>query len=246
MSKTYFSHEALSNSGIKQILKSPRKFRYWTDTEKADSSDFRIGRALHNIVLEPERPRILLYDQTQTFQSKAGQAFLAANPDSICLTADEYATVSGMAESIASNHSVSRLIASCPVREAEIYGQELTAFGPIKSKAMVDAMSSGLILDLKTTRDDPGDFLWTGKRFGYDIQAAWYRHMAYTHVDGNMREFVFIVVEKNPPYEIALYQTKPETFEKGWEKCAEGIEAYGQCMSLNRWPARDTSVLLEF
>lgn len=247
MSKAYFAREALSNTGIKKIIRSPKKFRHWANNPNADSSDYRIGRGVHNLVLEPENPKILVFHETKTFQSKAGELFLSQNPMSICLTVEEHLTVLNITDSIFSNDPVSRLLKSCPLRELEIYGKEPTTFGSIESKAMVDAMNDGLILDLKTTKDDCEDFEWNGrKKFRYDIQAAWYRHMAEKHYDGKLREFCFIVVEKNPPYEIKVYQTKPETFSAGWSDCEHAIDIYAACKLRNLWPARDTNIVGTF
>lgn len=243
MSQAYFARDALSNSGIKQLLKSPAHFRYWTDNPKTDSAALRIGRALHELILEPAKTTIAVFNQGKSLASKAGEAFIEALPGAIHLTQDEWVTVRAMADSVLSHEKIVSLLGRCQT-ELQIYGQEPSAFGPIDSKAMIDAIAPGLILDLKTTGDDACDFPFAARRYRYDIQAAWYRHMAYTHLDGKLRDFYFIVVEKNPPFGVLIFQAGDEFLSKGLEKCQEAIEIYGQCKALNHWPAYDTREIL--
>lgn len=244
----YFAVEALSNSGIKRLLKSPRHFRHWTDNPKKLTPALRQGQALHAIVLEKNPSKIAVFEGTKkakTLNSQDGAYFLAANEGMICLDLEEWGEVAHWASAISADEKVSRLIASCRT-EVQIYGQEPSAFGPINSKAMLDGINPGLILDLKTTEDDADRFPWTARKYQYDIQAAWYEHMAYTHLDGLRREVYFVVIEKNPPYGILLYEAKPETMQEAWKKCREAIEIYGQCKALNRWDSYDTNEIRQF
>jgi len=241
--KDYFKHEALSNSGIKEILRSPAHYHHWFHNPKDDTPALRMGRALHQKILEPHRnDDVIVFSQTKTFNSKAGEAFLAQYGDShICLTVDENIMVCNMVASLHREVGIMRLIESCR-REVEIYSLMETSHGPIATKVMADALSERLILDLKTTDKSADEFEWEARRWKYDIQAAWYTDRAEAW-DGRPREFHFIVIEKNPPYGILMYEAKDTMIERGREKCREAAETYGRCKALNLWPAYDTRVI---
>lgn len=243
MSKDYFARDALSNSGIKEILKSPAHFRYWTDNPKEDSSAFRVGRAFHMMVLEPEEAtyEIAIFRETKTFNSKAGEAFLLRYPNNICVTLDEYNQASAMYESLKREEKIMSLLGGCR-RELEIYGSRLTSRGAIDTKAMLDAVSQTAIFDLKTTDEPAADFEWTAKRYKYEIQAAWYRERIWAE-DGVWRDFYFIVVEKKPPYGVLLYHAGDDFISRGMIKCDSACEIYAQAKALNAWPSYDTQVI---
>lgn len=41
-----------------------------------------------------------------------------------------------------------------------------------------------------------------------------------------------------------MYKTSDETIAKGWEKCQNAIELYGQAIATNLWPSYDTDTIL--
>lgn len=242
MSKAYFARDALSNSGIKEILKSPAHFRHWSDNPKEASSALRMGQALHAMVLQPGQRPIQVFTGTKTFNSKAGEQFLAAYQDDICLTADEADVVHAMHASLCRETKIMRLLDSC-LKEVEIYGQMQTEFGAIDTKIMADALNQRSIFDLKTTEKSAQDFVWEARKWKYDIQAPWYVDRAYDH-DGFRRDFYFIVCEKKPPYGVLMYQASESFLQFGRESCLKAAEIYGRCKALKLWPSYDTNEIL--
>lgn len=244
MSKAYFARDALSNSGIKEILKSPAHFRHWTDNPKDDTSALRIGRAVHSFILEPDKEdTIVTFGETKTFNSKAGEAFLELYGSThICLTQDERQTVGKIVEALKREVKIIGLIDACR-REVEIYGQEPTTHGMIDTKAMLDAVSQTAIFDLKTTDEPAIDFPWTARKYQYDIQAAWYVDRAFMQ-DGLRRDFYFIVCEKKSPYGVLMYQAGEPFLASGRAKVEKAVEIYGRCKALKLWPSYDTNAIL--
>jgi hypothetical protein len=242
MSKNYFATDALSNSGIKEILKSPAHFRHWTDNPKKSTSAFRIGHGFHAYMQNMERDDVLTFTETKTFDSKAGAAFLEAYPDHICLTLEEKMKVSEMVNAMHRNPKLISILDSCR-KEVEIYGREETEFGPIQTKAMLDAVSATAIYDYKTTDESAREFPWTAKKYRYDIQAAWYQDRAFI-ADGIQRDFYFIVVEKNPPFGILVYQAGELFIQSGRDSARRASNIYAGCKALNLWPAYDTNEIL--
>jgi hypothetical protein len=243
MSNDYFARRALSNSGIKRLLQSPAHFKHYTENPSVDTAAMRQGRALHLLVLQPHLShKIAIFDATKTLASKAGAAFVDANPGKIVLTKDEFDDVLAWCESIGRNSKITRLLDACDV-EHEIYAQVESSYAQIECKAMLDARNDHMILDLKTTEKSAQEFVWEARKYMLDVQAAWYQFMAKKE-DGRHRDFFFVVVEKNPPYGVLIYKAGDEFLAKGWEKCKNAIEIYGQAIVTNLWPSYDSDTIL--
>lgn len=232
-SRDYYAVKALSNSGIKQILKSPAHFKLWESEQKKPTDAMRVGTALHSYVLDGVRSFPIYTGSTKTLNSKEGDAFLKLHPNG--LTRDEHDQVVRMGESLLANVKLRGLIENSD-REVAIYGSEETEHGEVPTKALLDIVAPRAILDIKTTSDFATDFKWNARKYGYDIQAAWYRHMAYQHFAGPVKEFFFVVVESKPPYGVMLYQAGEETVNAALDRCMDAVQIYGKCLATGEWP----------
>lgn len=245
----YFKVDALSNSGIKEIIKSPQHFKVWTETPKKTTDAMRIGTALHSYVLDEKRNFPIFSGETKTLKSKAGDAFLAYHPDG--LTMDEWIQVRAMGEAILAEKKLAALISGSK-REFEIYGQEMVKIlredgsedwvkTPVKAK--IDAMTSTAILDIKTTSECALLFPYQLRKYNYDVQSHWYPWMAETFHDGTPRDFYFIVVESMPPYGVLMFKAV-DARASGKLKSEKGMSLYAQSRASNRWPSYNTNDIL--
>ena len=63
------------------------------------------------------------------------------------------------------------------------------------------------IMDLKTTGSaKPEDFVKNAYKYGYHRQAYWYSYGYEQCFKEEPKGFVFIVVEKEPPYEVCVFE----------------------------------------
>ena len=83
-----------------------------------------------------------------------------------------------------------------------------------------------VVVDYKTTIScEPYAFNKSVKKYGYDMQAAWYRRgiqMAGYDVD----EFVFIAQEKVQPYASKVFRITKEQMDYGWNMMEGYLEEY--------------------
>lgn len=99
------------------------------------------------------------------------------------------------------------------------------------------------VVDLKTTEQSANAADWqrTMFDFGGDIQAAFYSR-GLKHLIPGVRtvDFVFVVVEQNPPNAISLCRVSGETFEMASETVDAAIKTWGACLArgtaLEHWP----------
>ena len=96
---------------------------------------------------------------------------------------------------------------------------------------------NGICVDIKTTDDaSPEGFSKSCANYGYHIQAAFYLE-GLTRITGEQHDtFVFIAVEKTPPYGIGVYYASHDFIAKGRELMGKALDIYSECLKTNLWP----------
>jgi exodeoxyribonuclease VIII len=94
-----------------------------------------------------------------------------------------------------------------------------------------------MIVDLKTTEDaSPRGFQKSIAQWRYHCQASWYLD-GLQHATGNRPEqFVFIAVEKKPPYACAVYFADQQMIEIGRETARRDLDKLNVCKAADYWP----------
>jgi exodeoxyribonuclease VIII len=110
-----------------------------------------------------------------------------------------------------------------------------------------DALGDNLIVDLKTAQDaSPDAFARTAANFGYHAQAAYYldglRNLGYCD---EQAVFLFVVVEKTPPFGVAVYALDDDAIEAGRAQYEDAWSTYRSCRASNNWPSYPGSQKIE-
>jgi len=91
--------------------------------------------------------------------------------------------------------------------------------------------SDGVIVDLKTTTDaSPQGFAKSIANFRYNVQAAHYLNGIKAH------RFVFIAVEKEAPYAVAVYELDDNALGEGARLAARDLRRIANCRQQQSWP----------
>jgi len=100
-----------------------------------------------------------------------------------------------------------------------------------------------LIADIKTTQDaSPQAFARDVVKYSYHLSAAMYAY-GYELVTGRKLEsFVFIVVEKNPPYAVAVYELDQASMQAGYRLYRQAIDKYNECTRTGHWPGYSDAI----
>ena len=94
-----------------------------------------------------------------------------------------------------------------------------------------------VIVDLKTTEDaSPRGFQRSVAQYAYHQQAAWYLHGLEQASGICPAQFVFVAVEKKPPYAVGVYAADAEMIKAGWEAAERNLERIAECRAANHWP----------
>lgn len=243
----YHASEGISSSGINLILDCPARYYYeyhikpkQIDPKEArkQSDKFKIGRAVHMLVLEPNRFNDTFYCMTESINlvSKAGKEMYAkaeeaANGREI-LRAGDWEEIKAMADA-ARLHSIWNELKGGLVEQSIFWDGILN----VRLRARPDIFTDDRIVDLKTT-DNINGFAKSIYSYGYHRQAAM-QIDGLKSIDTKERDFGFFVVEKKPPYLTAYLTLSEESLHQGRKEYEEGALTYQTCLLFDEWPGYD-------
>lgn len=235
-SSDYFALDAVGKSDLDLIARSPL---HWQRAVREETPAMRIGSAVHCAVLEPERfERDYVTAPECDRRTKAGKEafaeFEAANAGKTVLNGDEGVLCHRIAASVLSHLRAAQLLAGARAEVSALWKDpELR----VRCRARFDALTKdGWILDLKTTQDaSPSAFAKSAANFRYHVQAAWYLD-GYGSATGDIPAgFVFVAVEKSPPYAVALYELDAEAVEIGRALARRDLARYANAREFDLW-----------
>jgi hypothetical protein len=106
---------------------------------------------------------------------------------------------------------------------------------PMRSKQDLILPSINLIIDVKTTQAaNPIDFAKSVANYGYARQEALYKHAAEQRFGSKFR-FLFAVVSKQPPHEVACYELDDDAQQQGLEEAVALTDEYKYRTEKNDW-----------
>lgn len=250
----YYGRLALSNSGMGELLRCPAHLKAMLDRCGQDDKTndaFTAGSLLHCMVLEPSEVGSRYRVKVNRGNTKAGkeEAEKAAEDGVQLVSQDMWETCSAMADA-ALRHPVMRSAhAAGDLRtEQSVYWTERG--GTVPCKARVDALVTlpnyGLCaIDLKTTRDASlaaiEKSLYT---YGYHRQAAWYLR-GLRSAGMEVRAFLFLFVEKEPPYLTVATNISEGAQELALDEIRNCVDTFADCMASGIWPGYTESPVIE-
>ena len=108
----------------------------------------------------------------------------------------------------------------------------------ILCKCRPDLLRHTLVADLKTTKDaSPRAFQKDVLSYGYHLQAVMIQAALQVLNGVEMNHFWFIVIEKEPPYLVAVYQLDDAALAEGRARFKQLLHDYQHCLSTQDWLA---------
>ena len=237
--------EAISKSRLANMSVCPAYFKWHEDNPTEPSKDMVLGSAFHKIVLEPEtfdkEFMIMPHFDRRTKEGRLGYENLMNKVQGECITLitkEQYDTICGMRDSIMSN-PYARTLINGNIEQSMYWTDELTK---VECKCRPDVWrkvaDKVVITDLKSTKSVlPNDFMREVVKYHYDLQDAMYTNGAskVLGVPKDNIDFVFIAVEKKPPYLLNIVQADTYVIQKGEADFREYIGTYAECKANNDW-----------
>jgi hypothetical protein len=241
----YAAIPALRASWVKTLdASTPAHLFARMNADESDSDAFRIGRALHCRILRPAdyasefvvSPR---FDRRTKDGKAEAEAFAAAAGGRTVVTADEQATVDGMAGGLVGHDAARELLAMCAEREAVIVGD----IDGVPCKARLDAFGDGVLVDVKScVSAHPRAFARAVCEYGYDLQMAFYAEMLRQFTGTTPESVCIVAVEKSAPHAVAVYEMRPTDIDSAYARALRSIRVYRECTASGVWPAYPPTV----
>lgn len=236
----YLALDAVNWSSLRHYAKSPAHYRENADNPREQTVAMLLGSAVHCLCLEPT-----LFEQQYAVapevdrRTKAGReawaAFENAHQGKGVLTLEQQSLVQDMAAS-ALKGKTGNLLSLCAEREITLTWED--PITGLQCKARLDAvdMVNGLAVDIKTTEDaSPQAFSRTVYNYLYHGQAAFY--LEGLRQNGFMiNRFIFLAVEKKPPFAKALYLCSDELLASGRILFQGCLNKHAECLEADEWP----------
>lgn len=172
-----------------------------------------------------------------TLWSDVWEEWQQNNPGRIVLSPEGWEQLHGMASAVHNHPAAGALLTSVPgAAEKSVYWIDPTT--GVLCRCRPDWWrDDNLIVDLKTTEDaSPEGFAKSIANWRYDVQAAYYLDGIQQATGKRPKAFVFIAVEKKPPFAVGVYVLDGETLEIGRAQYQQDLRAFSECERSGEWP----------
>ena len=244
----YHALKAISSSAVKTI--HAKSLLHWKTAVFKENPAFALGTAVHALLLEPEKDLVVCGPETRRGSAWTDAKELAEAEGKTLLVKSDYDTCVAMAESVLRNSNAASLLQdSCGITEVSIFNKDPETGLKLKARPDLFIPEQGIILDVKTTKDASpknGGFERQFFSLGYHVQAAFYKHVL--ELDGYpIEEFIFLAVEKEPPYAVQMHYLHKEVLEFGLVQVKEVLEQIKNVedrgIDDTGWPSRNLILL---
>lgn len=231
---------------LSHMRKSPAHYQHALAHQRKDTSALNTGSALHTLVFEPETyaERFTTYTASKSKGEGARKAWEAFQDEAkgrglTILDADEAERAQGCAAAVRAKASA--YIAPSKGR-AEIPITWRDAETGLVCKSRLDWLTINRVLvELKSTRStDEHNFANQAWKLGY-FHAQMFYSMGVAAATGCTIEeipFLFVAVESEPPYDVALFEPCEESRYAALEDVRKLMARLAECQRTQRWPGR--------
>jgi exodeoxyribonuclease VIII len=237
----YSTHAGLSQSGAKELLRSPAHFKQYLERDRSEQTPAqRLGTLIHLASLQPK-----VFDATIVVapecdkRTKEGKEIFAAfqsslKPGQEAISQKDSELVTNV--SIAARAGLDKLMKDL---DGEYMITEVPMVGRVNGtdiKGRLDAIittkaGKRIVVDIKTTMDAGAESFGRDiANYKYFLQQAWYTTLA--HAD----QFVFLAVEKDAPNCWACYQLDEASHQKGLALMNSAIDLFKSCNTFKQFP----------
>jgi len=249
----YHAHPAISKSHLDQVARSP--LHYWADfldpnrQPREATPAMAIGTAVHTHVLELGQwdSRYAIAPESIDRRTKMGKAewevFTTAATGRTVLSRADAELVMRMGHAVYSHPAAAYLLGLPGKAETtHMWHDEISG---LQCKCRPDWLlnDGSMIVDLKTTEDaSPKAFQQSIAKWRYHVQAAWYLYGIEKATGKRPEQFIFIAVEKKPPYACAVYVADAQMIEIGAQTARADLDKLNVCKAANYWPGYSDQV----
>ena len=215
----------LSNSDIGTLLKNPEMF----GVSRPDNKNFAEGRYFHQLILEPEKAKDVVWVDSASRNTKAYKEFIDESGIEVALLRTEKDTIEALVDKMRSNldffeliHAKGNIFEMPNIMTYSSVGDDLENHSLTQWKGKADIVHKDYVIDLKTT-SNLDDFKWNARKYNYDSQAFIYQKLFG-------KPMMFLVIEKKTG-RMGMFTGNQDFYQRGQDKMHRAIEVYHKFFS---------------
>lgn len=227
---------------LDRVQQSPLHALAWYNgTDDGQTAAMLFGSAFHCALLEPERFRTGYVvepdfgDCRRTANKAARDAWRAEFGDAIRISEEDAENIRQMVAAVHAHPLAGNMVRN---GRPELTARWKDAETGLECKCRTDyyVEAHEMIVDVKTTLDASfEEFRKSISNLGYYRQAGFYTE-GMRAIGAPAKHFVFLAVEKVPPYAIATYSLDGEAMGRGVTSVRRDMVTLAECLRTNTWP----------
>lgn len=235
----YNATEGIRRSALWKLKKSAAHFKYELDNPPEPTPALVMGTAVHMAILQPEKFFENFTVRNLDLRTKEGKAEKLALTEAglTILNPEQGDMIADVVKAVRGHFAANRLLNGA--KETAYFWTDDATGERCKCRVDSELDLAGVhyIVDLKTCADASTDaFMRDAIKYGYHLQAAMYRE-GVKAVTGKESAFVFVAVEKAPPYAINILHANQAFITYGMDEFRYLMGYYHECKKRNEWPA---------
>lgn len=250
--KYHADKEFISSTPLKDVInESPAFFfdKFYKAPPKPSTPPMQLSSLVHHAVLEGEDfiKRYVIQPKfdghaNSNVHKQAKAEWRKANEHKIIVTEEEIQTLEGTYESIHKHPDAILILRSCLFERSGYFVDDDTG---IRLRIRYDAYdpASRILSDIKAVRSCKKEhFQFAIRDYRWDFSMAMYGQ-AITAIDGTqVDDQVFIAVEKERPYQCAVYPINEVTKQIGLSDYRKSLDIVSQCAKTGIWPSYQSTM----
>lgn len=236
----------LSKGALDLVAQSPLHYKHWLDTPPEEDEDetaaLFFGKAFHCALLEPEEFEEIyavepVFGDCRLKENKAARdKWRAAHAFHTPISAVLYDKIVGMVAALRAHPLTRNVFDGEGEPELTIRWKDETTGLPCKARADLYKPRLRAAFDVKTAANASyGAFRRAAADYRYHCQDAFYR-TGFAEVGHPIDSFVFVAIEKTPPYAIASFVLDDDDIARGRARVRADIATFDECLRTDSWP----------
>lgn len=247
----YHAARGTSSSHIKDVIEQSL-LHYWynherPDREPVEKKAFDFGTATHTAVLEPDLlSQVIVEAPAFNLRTKEGKTlrdeFAAEHAGKIVLVPEEFEAVHKIRDRVHS-HPVAAGLLTGGRAEQSFFATDPETGELIKCRPDYLHANGFAMIDVKSTKNAaPAAFGKDCANYHYDISVPWYFDVLHALYGATPDHFIFLAIEKEPPYAIGIYYAQPHDIERARTAARRNFLRIVDARRKNHWPDYAESV----
>ena len=251
----YHADEAIGHSDCQVLMdECPRRW-VWNKTHpEPPKLEFDIGTACHAMVLEPNRELLMVLPlEFKDYRTNAAKELrdVARIQNLIPLLTHQHEAVVEMARAV-NGHPLANLALSDGVAERSYFWKDKTTglmrkCRPdfIKTVNVATAATINSVVNFKTAASAHPNEISRAAWNNHWWSSEWYTYegMAACGHPVRTQEYLYVVVEKEPPHFVMVYRLPERMIEMGAIWTRKAIDTFAACLSTGEFPGYGESIV---